>query len=69
MRIYASSNAKGFCCIDFCVDHNRLETWFDVSVAVYSTPQKDGFYKNYRFATLKAAKKKFDLLTDKHGIS
>lgn len=68
MRIYMSSTEKGFCCIDFCVNHNRLETWFDVCVAVYSTPKKDGFYKNYQFATLKAAKRKFDYLIEKHGI-
>lgn len=68
MRIYVSSTAKGFCSIDFCVDHNKLETWFDVSVAIYSTPEKDGFYKNYRFATLKTAKRKFDYLTEKYGI-
>lgn len=73
MIICAANNKNGSCYLSFCMDHHTLETWFETSIAVYTRDDGEkiinGFYKKYEHKTLKAAKNKFDALTQKHNIN
>lgn len=72
MNIYTAANKNGSCGVSFCFDHNSMETWFETYIAIYTRDDGEkiikGFYKTYTARTLKAARKKFDALTEKHNI-
>jgi hypothetical protein len=68
MNICIISNERGNICVSFYVDHNRLETWFETTIALYSNDNFKGLYKTYTFKTYYAAYNKMLLLQKKHNL-
>lgn len=68
MTLTNERNERGSISITFNVDHHRLETWFTVTLAIYSTDTEKGRYKEYQFSTYKAAHNKAEFLAHKHGF-
>lgn len=68
MNINIISNERGNIHISFFVDHNRLETWFETTIALYSNDAFKGLYKTYTFKTYRAAYEKMLLLQKKYNL-
>ena len=54
------STPKGSRTLELFIDDRTETVFFDVSLAIYGTPDTKGKYKKYAFKTLKAANKKFN---------
>ena len=65
MRYREKKTAAGHLMLDIAVDDREEKIYCVVILAIYSTLEKQGDYKTYYFATLKAANKKYDALRDK----
>ena len=65
MRYREKKTAAGHLVLDIDVDDREEKIYCVVVLAIYSTRERQGDYKTYYFATLKAANKKFDALRDK----
>ena len=65
MRYREKKTVAGHLMLDIAVDDRKEKIYCVVILAIYSTLEKQGDYKTYYFATLKAANKKFDALRDK----
>lgn len=68
MTICSINNDRGHISIVLCVDHNRLETWFEVHIALYSNDTFKGLYKVYYFSTYRAANNKMERLCKKYNM-
>lgn len=68
MTICQINNERGHISVSFCVDHNRLETWFEVHIALYSNDNFKGLYKVYDFNTYRAAHNKMEYLQKKYNF-
>lgn len=65
MRYREKKTTNGALYLDISVDDRAEKIYCVVVLAIYSTWEKQGEYKTFEFATLKAANKKFDSLLDK----
>lgn len=68
MTICSINKEHGHISVSFCIDHHRLETWYEVHMALYSTDSFKGLYKKYDFNTYKAAHNKMEFLAKKYNL-
>ena len=69
MTICSISKEHGHVTVSFCVDHNRLETYFETTIALYSNDNFNGLYKTYYFNTYRAAHNKMEFLAKKYNLN
>lgn len=68
MTVCSISEQHGSITITFHLDHHRLESWFEVAIALYSTDKFKGMYKTFHYATYRAAHNKLEALKEKYGF-
>jgi len=68
MTINNISERHGSINVSFCLDHHRLETWFETTIALYSNDNFKGLYKTYTFKTYYAAYSKMRQLAKKYNF-
>jgi hypothetical protein len=58
------STEKGVRRLEIGIDDRAERVYFEVILAIYGTPKKNGVYKVFEFKTLSAANKKFNSIGD-----